>query len=454
MQTNVRNREARLRTAQKLALAACLFGAPALQAQAPAELRQVLERLDRLEEQNRALIEEVRALRQELSASHPAEPAPVEERVAVQETRVAELAQTKVEASQRFPIRITGTALFNTFFNSNSTSDTGYPTFAPPGGEHSAGATFRQTTLGLEYLGPRTFGDGKVRGSVLMDFFGGSGRTLDQVVRLRTAVLGVDWTSRSVEAGIEKPLISPRDPDSLAQVGVSPLSGAGNLWLWIPQVRVEQKLRLGDGAALRAQVAAVQTSESLPGTANPAYAPAYDGRRPGVEGRLEFSRGEEHRIEVAPGFHRSVSHAAGTSIPSNIFSIDWFARPLAVAEFKGAFFTGQNVTPLGAGGYRQGYTISGSRYARAVHSRGGWAQLTLQAAPRLSFHLFSGAQDDRERGLTAGSIGRNLVYGANFFYRLAPNVLASFEASQARTSYVDGARRLNNHYDLALGYLF
>ena len=40
--------------------------------------------------------------------------------------------------------------------------------------------------------------------------------------------------------GLEKPIFNPREPSSLAQVGISPLTGTGNLWLWLPQVRVEQ----------------------------------------------------------------------------------------------------------------------------------------------------------------------------------------------------------------------
>ncbi|HVX66304.1 MAG TPA: cell division protein ZapB [Bryobacteraceae bacterium] len=428
---------------------------PALQAQAPADLQQVLERLDRLEQQNRALVEEVRALRQQLSEARTPEPnAPLEERVAIQETRGAELAQTKVETSQRFPLRITGMALFNTFLNTRTEGDGQYPTLASATGARSAGAGFRQTTIGLEYRGPATFSGGKVRGSVFMDFFGGSGRVLDQAMRLRTAVLGIDWSTRSIEGGLEKPLIAPRDPDSLAQVGVSPLSGAGNLWLWIPQVRFEQRLPFA-GGTLRAQVAAVQTSEGLPDYEASAYEPAYEGRRPGVEGRLEFARGEGRRIEIAPAFHRSTSHVTGHSIPSDVYSFDWLVRPLAALDLKGALFTGQNVAPLGTGGYRQGYTLYGRwNKARAVRARGGWAQLTVRATSRLAFHVFSGAEDDRDSDLPAGGIGRNVVYGANFFYRLAPNVLASFETTQTRTSYVGGNPLLNNHYDLALAYLF
>ena len=37
----------------------------------------------------------------------------------------------------------------------------------------------------------------------------------------------IDWNNTSLMLGQDKPIISPRDPDSLAQVGFSPLTGAG-----------------------------------------------------------------------------------------------------------------------------------------------------------------------------------------------------------------------------------
>lgn len=427
-------------------------------------MQQILDRLDRLEEQNRTLLEEVRALRSELDArSRDAAPAPaaetaqappVEERVAVNENRIAELAQTKVEAARRFPIRITGMALFNSFWGSRGSGEGEYVAVAAPEGRRSAGATLRQTVLGLEYRGPQTLWGGKVRGSLLMDFYGGSGRSLDQLVRLRTASIGIDWKDRSVEVGILKPLIAPRDPDSLAQVGVPPLAAAGNLWQWIPQTRFEQRFHLGPGTEVRAQLAAVQTNEaaSYGGYPAPAGAPAIESKRPGIEGRVEFSYGEERRIAIAPGFHRSVSHIAGTPVPSNVFSLDWYARLSGPIEFTGAFFTGENAANLGTAG--QGFAILSSGRAAPVHSTGGWAQLTLRATPRLSFHVFSGAENDRNSYPAYGRLGTNLAYGANFFYRLAPNVLLSAESMQVRTNYAAAGRLLGNHYDLALAYLF
>ena len=437
------------------------WGTPA-QAQTSDDMRQILERLNRLEEQNRALAAEVRELRNELAATRAPEPAAApttEERLDVQDSRIAEQAQSKVEASQRFPIRITGMALFNSYFNSKGSGGGEYPTFASPGREGSGGATLRQTILGLEYSGPRTFWNGSLHGSLRMDFFGGTGRVLDQTVRLRTAAIGIDWKDRSLLAGIEKPIISPRDPSSLAQVGVSPLTGAGNLWLWIPQVRFQQDFRFSEQAGIRAQVGVVQTREATPDVASSygtptSYATQPEPARPGIEARAEFFGGSERRIEIAPGVHHSISHVGGASVPSNVFTLDWLVRPWKPVEFTGMIFAGQNASPLGTGGAGPGLVLLGPGLVQPVRIRGGWAQLAYQATQRLSFHFFSGQQDNRNSDLQPGRIGKNLAYGANFFYKLAPNVLASFEVSQFRTSYIGAGTVLNNHYDLSLAYLF
>jgi len=359
-----------------------------------------------------------------------------------------------VEASQHFPIRVTGMALFNGFLNSKGSGGQEYPTYAWRGNKASGGGSFNQTTVGLEYSGPRTLLGGKVHGSVYMDFLADPDSPSYWGFRLRTGEIQIDWANRSIMAGLESPIFAPRQPASLAQVEVPPLAGAGNLWLWIPQVRFEQKIRFTGQTGVRAQFGAVQTAEIRPYERNgQSPSPA----RPGIEGRFEFyhlskqASEDARRIEFAPGFHTSVTHVAGTSVSSNLFSLDWFANPLSKLEFSGAFFSGQNVGPVGG---LQGYTIPPAGAAIPVHSRGGWGQLTIPAMSRLSFHIFSGLENDRAGDLAVNAIGRNWVYGANFFYRLAPNVLLGAEVSQARTAYIDNRPRLNNHYDLALAYLF
>ena len=88
-----------------------------------------------------------------------------------------------------------------------------------------------------------------------------------------------------------------------------------------------------------------------------------------------------------------------------------------------------------------------------MHAHGGWAQLSLRATPRLTFNLFGGWQNNRDRDLYYG-IANNQAYAANLMYRLAPNVIFSLETGQARTDYLINGNRLSNHHDLGFAYLF
>jgi len=440
-----------------------LFCALPASAQPSPDLREILNRLDRLEQDNKSLTDEVRALRKELADLH-ATPATdehaAEDRVAVEQSRVEEIAQTKVESSQKFPIRITGMALFNTYVNGRHNNQSVNPTIASfANGEATGGATLRQSTLGLLFNGPLTVGGAKVSGSFYMDFFGGSAASLNNEVRLRTAEINLDWTNTSVMFGQAKPIISPRDPDSLAQVGVSPLTGAGNLWLWQPQVRIEQRVKLGSGTGLIAQAGVFQTGV-LNAVSDPSgYVPPTDGgrpeySRPGVEGRVELWRrwGESGRIEIAGGIHFNRNRVGYASLPSNVYSVDWFYRPFSKLEFSGMFFHGRNVATLGA--LRQGFTVLPNGKPIPVRSNGGWAQIRVPITTRLAFNLYGGQQDDRNSDLIYSNISKNQAYFGNVMYRFAPNVIVSLEGGQVRTSFMQIGNRLNDHYDLAIAYLF
>jgi hypothetical protein len=221
-----------------------------LPAQERGDFQQILQRLDQLEKENRNLAEEVHALRSEIAgarlpAASPAppqagaasagtplntppepvpepvnvSPAPMEERVAVQEQRTEELSQTKVEAAQRMPVTLAGMVLFNSFVNGRASGGAQDPLAASLSDSVSrGGASLSQSIIGLRLQGPRVLGGGQVRGSMDLDLWGGSSSSLNHLVRLRVATIQVDWKNTSVTVGQDKPLIAPRDPDSLAQV--------------------------------------------------------------------------------------------------------------------------------------------------------------------------------------------------------------------------------------------
>ena len=439
-----------------LALLVCSVAtAQSSPAQASDAMREVLERLSKLEEQNRALTKEVQELRERLGpVGTPADTAPLAERVEVAEQRVAELDQTRIATDNKLPVTLTGMVLFNAYLNGQASAGGAYPALLPATGRAAGGgATLRQSVLGLRLSGPTVLGGAKVKGAIFMDFFGG-GTGLNQTMRLRVASLDLDWKNTTVGFAFDKPIVAPRDPDSLAQVGVSPLTAAGNLWLWQPQVRMEHRRSWKDRAGIRAQIGVYQTAEDR--TQVPTgFADTLAAARPGYEGRFElWAQRGSRRIEIAPGFHLSSTRVVGRSAPSRIFTMDWLIRPAARVDLTGTFFNGENVGVIG--GLRQGVSIittnAGLR-ATPVHSMGGWAQLKIRATQRTTFNFFSGQQDDRNRDLLREGITKNQAHGANVMYRWGSNIMTSFEASQVRTSYF-GNTRINPHYDLAIAYLF
>jgi len=395
-------------------------GGFALHAQSTPEIREILDRLQNLENANRALTDEIHSLRQELAAAKtsptsevaartPAESAAQnEDQISVEKARLDELAQSKVESSQKLPIRVTGMALFNGYVNGRFNGGAENTTIASTTpGDATGGGTLSQSILGLAYDSPQTVLGAKVSGSLNLDFFGGSANSLDHLVRLRTATISLDWGQTSILVGQDKPIISPRDPTSFAQVGVSPLTGAGNLWLWQPQIRVEQRVRLGEASGLLVQAGVVQTRE-LGSEADgynsyvptpPAGSPPVEHAEPGVEGRVELWHqwSDTARIEIAPGFHYNSSTVGPFGVPSQLFSVDWLIKPASHLELSGFFYQGQNVADLGA--LPQGWVFHGYPNVRPVHSTGGWAQLRIPVTDRLAFDFYSGRQDDRNSDL-------------------------------------------------------
>ena len=431
-------------------------------------MQRIQQRLDSLEQQNRELMQELRELKKDLQAARggapstapatagqpePATAPPLEDRVAVNEARTAEQAQSKVEASQKFPISINGMLLFNAFSNSHLPSNPG-ATYELLSGPSRDGATVAQSMLGFAFQGPQLPGGGRVNGSLTMDFYGaytsgGTTQTERNVFRLREADLSFDWKNRTISVGQYKPLIAPLSPSSMAEVAIPALSGAGNLWLWVPQVRYEERIHLDANNGITAQGALLQTNEQY--AALPAeYSGSLAGSRPALEGRFAYWHkfGDVRKFEIAPGFHVSNTHVHGQTVPSRIGSVDWSITPLSKIQFTGTFYKGQNVASLGSLG--NGFTFRPDDSVRPVHTSAGWAQVSLPVTRRLTFNVFAGLEDDN------GGTGiiRNWTYAANAMYHLGPNVVVSFEALQMQAKYVSGSHLVVDHYDLGVAYLF
>jgi hypothetical protein len=453
-------------------LLAVMSGSVHAQQESPAVMRHILDRLDALERQNQALLNEVHTLREEIKRSRTdaisqsdavsqsgtapktdtiSQKQPVEERLEVSEQRIKEQAQTKVESSQRFPVTLNGMLLFNAFLNSRQPLVYGQTDASTEYGTNG-GATLRQSILGLEFRGPHLPGDGRVHGSLSMDFFA-QNLTGDNIFRIRTGVLSLDWTRRSLIVGQDKSLIAPLQPTSFARVGIPALSGAGNLWLWRPQIRYDERIPIATNTQTILQIGLVQTDE----TYSLGYLPsdvALETSRPAIQARVEVRHQwqDESRVAVGLGFHSSESHLLGRSINSRVISGDILLKPLPKFEFTGTLFHGQNFANIGGG--PPGITITDQYVPIPIHGTGGWIQLAFPVTNRLTFDLYGGRQLNNKEDLVSPAILSTFTYAGNVLYRLSPNVIIGLEASQERLEYLNLHQRLTNRYDASVAYLF
>ncbi len=419
-----------------------------------ANLEQILQQLTQLQQDNQRLNRELEALRQQVLELKSAKPAaPVEEKIDVINQRVEDLANSKVEAGEKFPLKISGLVLMNSYYYVGHTGGVDLPMVSVPGADfHSGGGTFRNTQLAFLFNSPKAVWGAQVSGKLQLDLFGGTLNTQNQLARIRTANVSLDWASRSLTFAIDKPIFSPRDPDSLSQLGVPAFANSGNLWLWQPQLRYEERVKFTDSTGLNARIGVYQTNETLAAVpANTRISPS----RPALQGHFEFFHATHsgRRIEFAPGFHLSRSLVAGAGVKSYAASVDWLVPLAPRLDWIGFAFTGQDLTGLGIAGIHQAFNlVPGS--VLPVHNRGGWTQLSLHVANNVDLNLIGGMEDDRNRDLPANGIARNLSYAANLRFHLAPNLVLGPEILQIRTNYRQSGILLMNRYDLALGYFF
>ncbi|HLZ46835.1 MAG TPA: hypothetical protein VKQ05_14260 [Gemmatimonadales bacterium] len=154
------------------------------------------------------------------------------------------------QAPAKRSVEFTGTVLMNAFYNSARTNNSDVPVLADTDATRITGgsATMRQTRLGVFVTDPDVLG-GSFSGEVDVDFFGGQQPAAgNRMFPLRRATGTVQWTHLQLMIGQETPLVSDRNPRSLAGIGVPDFSLAGNLWFWLPQVRVTALLLAAVGA--------------------------------------------------------------------------------------------------------------------------------------------------------------------------------------------------------------
>jgi hypothetical protein len=388
--------------------------------------------------------------------------------------------QTKVESSSKYPLHVTGLLLFNSFVNRGSVDNIDLPEAALNNqhnttGNGSAGATFRQTILGLQGYGPRIAG-ARTSADVNLDFFAGlaysSYATSAGTVRMRTASINIDWTNDSIQAGLVVPLISPLSPTSYAMVAEPALAGAGNLWTWAPQLRYAHQIPIPSGRRLQLEfglwdppTAGYSTNElfRIP-------SPSEASKQPGYESRVSYGTfSGEHPFQIGlSGYYSRQSYSGNQSVDSWAATTDWRVPLGTRFEVSGEGYRGRALGGLGGGVYKDVlfgiYAATGLNAYRGLNAIGGWTQLKAHVTQSLEANASIGLDDGYARDfhefvfpptVTATQLrARNKMVFGNLIFRPKTYLILSPEYRRIWTWPIYGTVNTADIFTLSAGYQF
>jgi hypothetical protein len=375
-----------------------------------------------------------------------------EEAIALLQDQLAAEAATAVQSATRVRLELFGRVLMNAFSNSAPVNNSDVPLFVLPSGDHGASASIRQTSLGVAVDVAEVLG-GDFLGDLHLDFFGGqqpsSGGRHFPLLRVRTARAILRWPRAELLVGQEVPLIAGLNPESIASFGTPGFVAAGNLWLWLPQIR--GTLELGTPLNL-----AIQGAVLAPGTGDPANAfdtgvdPAERTGRPYLQGRVRAAWGTDlARGEIGVGVHRGwFERMDGTRLTSEGFALDATIPLGSMVELRGEYYEGEGLRGLGGAGIGQLVTLDG----RAVEDRGGWVQLNIRPSSLVEFGGGCGVGDPDDDQLPADRL-RNVSCEGHVIAHPGGPIVAGLEFRRLKTTYPSGSED-NNHVNLALGFEF
>ena len=413
----------------------------------------------------------------ETTAQAPAS-APASDDWQMLSAKVEEHQQVKVESASKFKLKLSGLVLFNAFNTAGSVDNIDVPEFAVPrsvAAPHgSSGASIRQSIIGFTAIGPQ-LGGAHTSADLQMDFFGGMPSGYPQyasgIARLRIARMRFDWDKTSITAGLDVPFFSPLSPTSYMSVGEPAFSASGNLWTWVPTVRIEQRQKIG-AAQLKIEAGLIDyatysgyrvISDRIPSPGESSQQPAYSLRlsvnKPSEDNPLAFGIGGIYVPQQYPG-GRQVSGWGGTS--------DFRFPVTSHVEVSGEFFTGKGINGFGGttfGSIPQDfhYTYVTAPVLASLFSIGGWSQLKLKLNTRNEINAAAGYGGFSSSHLRTASLNdsyltnvpaRNQTMFTNYIFRPRSNLLFSLEYRHLRTFTLSGPPATADQVGAAAGFLF
>ncbi len=458
--------------------------------------KQITEMRTMMEEMKAEIVRtrtEAQELRQALQTSRGQSDAILSQTSAVQErdsiqkleedqellnAKIDEQYQTKVESASKYRLRLSGTVLVNLFGTRGTVDNLDFPSLALSSvnlyGRGGVGGTLRQSLLGLEVFGPELKG-AKISGDLQFDFAGGFPNVPDGVTlglpRLRTGNVRMTWPKTALVAGQDAPFFSPLTPSSVASIAIPALAYSGNLWTWIPQIRLEHSVDLSPNSNLLLQGGLLDPlTGDVPLFQSNRVPQAGEGsRRPASAVRTAWGHqmyGRELAVGLS-GYYSRQNWAFDRNVDAWAATSDWTVPLANRLDFSGEFYRGRGLGGVG-GGIGRSVLFSGPlndprSEVRGLNTTGGWAQIKVRQNDRLEWNGAYGqdsvpANDVRrypfvQQTYYSSSLIRNQSSLFNFIYRPRSDVLLSLEYRRIRTQTLTNSQRAHQ-ISLNMGVLF
>jgi hypothetical protein len=417
-------------------------------------------------------------LNQEKERKRNEHAATLEEEYQLLSGKVDDQYQTKVESASKYRLRVSGIVLMNMISNQGVVDNIDLPTltYARPSGNSggSFAATLRQSEIGFETFGPNLAG-AKTKADLQLDLAGGFTSVPNGInaglVRLRTGTIRMDWANTSLVAGQDAIFFSPNSPTSFASLAIPALSYAGNLWGWVPQIRVEHRVAIGEDSSLILQGGILDpVSGETPGSNYYRQAgPGEASRQPAYASRIGWTRnvfGQPLRVGAGGyysrqnyGFQRNADAWAGMADFDLPFSRHF--------SFSGEVYRGRALGGL-YGGIGRSVLFSGdpALATTAIHELntvGGWAQTKFRPTSKLEFNAAVGTDNPYAQDLKYflypqaygdPALAKNQGGFVNVIYRPRSDLLFAAEYRRLRTYSLTDGRNSAGHLNLSMGVLF
>jgi hypothetical protein len=450
------------------------------------ELQQTRADLADSKRQIEELRQSLEALRKQVEGSHAAEAAPAaasEPTVAAADqdpsflaAKVAEMHQDKVESASKYPVKISGLVLFNSYWNKGIVDIQDLPNLAlssfPGAPSPGIGATLRQTMLGIEAGGPRLFG-AKTSADAEVDFAGGSPTTsfgvVTGLVRLRTAKISLDWANTSLNIGQDNLFFSPLSPTSYATVYEPAMSWSGNLWVWTPGIELTHRISLSETSSLVLQGGVLDPlTEETPEFEGRDSSAGEASRAPAIAGRIavDHSKAASYPFTIGFGGYRAQQqYGTFPVVASWTLNADIKAGLGKYLEASGEWYRGQAVGGLGGGIWTSViYPDADHSAIQPLRSTGGWAQLKITPERHFEFNGAFGQDENYGQDLRAFPVAlsaagfdamqKNRTELVNFIYKPTSVLVFAVEWRHLFTLPANAAGKTADHVNFAAGVHF